>query len=411
MNAPRTTPPTGGPATGRQATNACERGFTLLELVVVMGILSGFLLMLVQFVDTGVQLFDEGESAQAMADRAEAGRTALERELRSLQSGVPTLAPGAPTERLLAQHLPLGLPARAQAGAPHGILLRASVQLDPAVEQRLIEDRALVEAALELGADPDPRLVQERAAERTRHAALRGRGRIVLAMWPADEEAARLELRVVRLLPDQLLRVGDDLVDPFLVPVPGGAELPSLVLHAASEPLVDDVLWFDLRFWSQRTSGWEEKGNAGPEAVWDSARAGWLADPAFPPVFGLDRGPGSFEDRTDDVWPRAIRATLVLARPESQPPEGLLADELTAQDRTLVLVDGERFPGADDGGFVKVRGEWIRYASRQGDSLIGLVRGQRGTKAASHPRGVRVRVGRTVEFTVPMPGGKEDWNG
>lgn len=64
-----------------------QRGFTLLELVVVMGILSGFLLMLVQFLDSGVQLFSEGENGQALADRAEAARTAVDRELRAARAG------------------------------------------------------------------------------------------------------------------------------------------------------------------------------------------------------------------------------------------------------------------------------------------------------------------------------------
>ena len=46
-----------------RATPRTERtaGFTLIELLVVLGILTGFLAMLVQFVDSGVRLFDEGE--------------------------------------------------------------------------------------------------------------------------------------------------------------------------------------------------------------------------------------------------------------------------------------------------------------------------------------------------------------
>ena len=46
-----------------------ERGFTLLELLIVMGILSAFLTMLVQLVDTGLRLFGEGELGQELADR------------------------------------------------------------------------------------------------------------------------------------------------------------------------------------------------------------------------------------------------------------------------------------------------------------------------------------------------------
>jgi len=76
-----------------------------------------------------------------------------------------------------------------------------------------------------------------------------------------------------------------------------------------------------------------------------------------------------------------------------------------------VLLQGDRFPGAADGGWVKVRGEWLRYDAREGDLLRGLRRGQRGTKALEHPAGARVHVGRTVEFTIPVPHHKDDWNG
>ena len=46
-----------------------QAGFTLIELVVVMGILAGFLVMLVQLVDTGLRMFGEGELGQQFADR------------------------------------------------------------------------------------------------------------------------------------------------------------------------------------------------------------------------------------------------------------------------------------------------------------------------------------------------------
>jgi hypothetical protein len=53
----------------------------------------------------------------------------------------------------------------------------------------------------------------------------------------------------------------------------------------------------------------------------------------------------------------------------------------------------------------------MHYDSREGDSLRGLRRGQRGTKALEHPPGVRVHVGRSVEFVIPIPHAKDDWNG
>ena len=76
-----------------------------------------------------------------------------------------------------------------------------------------------------------------------------------------------------------------------------------------------------------------------------------------------------------------------------------------------MLLNGDRFPGAVDGGWVKVRGEWMHYDELDGDRLTGLRRGQRRTKAVEHPRGVRVHVGETVEFVIPVTHAKDDWNG
>ena len=198
----------------------------------------------------------------------------------------------------------------------------------------------------------------------------------------------------------------------MVVPLPGSAELPAAALVAATRVLVEDVLHIELQMWSQRTRGWAGSGQGGgAEIVWDSARAGWLQDEAFGPVFALDRGPESAFDPTDDVFPHALRVLLVVADDEKQAAAGLLADDLQVEDRSLRLVAGDRFPGALDGGFVKVGGEWIRYGARDGDWLTGLQRGVRGTKARSHQASARVRTGRTAEFTIPLAHGKDDWNG
>lgn len=387
-----------------------QRGFTLLELLVVMGILSGFLIMLVRFVDTGVRLFEEGESGQALADRAETARLAVERELRALHADCRRLERGVPPDRLIVQQLPLGLPPRPEPTSPRGFLLRGGVSLSPLAEERMMAEATLIEAALELGIDTEPSAIAARAGELRASRALRGRGRIVLAQWPTTEDGALIELRIVRLFEDQLLRNGDGFVDPFEVVLPGGNDLPSVLLHGVSDLLVDDLLFAGIALWSQDTTGWDVPGAAGPEASWDSARGGWLLDPVDGPVFSLDKGPHSLADPTDDVHPRALRVTLVVAADGLGPREGLLAYPLEPRERVLELVNGERFPGPEDGGFAKVGGEWVRYGERRGDQLRGLQRGERGTHALAHPGGTAVRFGRTVEFTVPLPHARSDWN-
>ena len=387
-------------------------GFTLIELLVVLGILTGFLAMLVQFVDSGVRLFDEGEAGQALADRAEAARIRVERELRAVTADARKLDPGVPDDRFLVQRLGIGLPARVAASDPRAFVLRASVTLPPIVEEQLQGDAMLVAAAIEFGADAEPATIAARAAQLQSSSGLRGRGRIMLAQWPLSSDGALLELRIGRFLIDQLIPFdAERSVDPFSVLLPGSAELPSLVLHANTEVLVSDLLYADLQMWSQTTTSWTAQGASGAEEVWDSARGGFLEDPALGPVWRFDRGGQSLADPSDDIHPRALRVTLVVASDESRPKEGLLDDPIEADTTVIALINGDRFPGASDGGFAKIEGEWIRYVERVGDELRGCRRGQRGTRAVPHSASSIVRVGRTVEFTIALPHGKDDWNG
>jgi hypothetical protein len=219
-----------------------------------------------------------------------------------------------------------------------------------------------------------------------------------------------LELRGGWFLPGQVVPVGPDrFVDPFAVPVPGSPDLPALLVHAITTPLLRDLLHVEFRCWAQTTRSWEDGGGA--LAVWDSARGGWLLDEASGGAFPLDRGPASAADPRDDVHPHAILVRVVVAQPAGFAAEGLLAAPVAADETTLVLVNGDRFPGPVTGGFVKVRGEWMAYGERDGDLLRGVRRGQRDTKALDHAAGTRVHVGRTIEFVVPVLHAKDDWNG
>lgn len=384
-------------------------GFTLIELLVVMGILTGFLMLLVQLVDGGLRLFGEGEAGQALADRASHVQRVLARELGALRGSPSGRDRDTVDDRLVVQWLPIGLPPAPERGATRVQVLRGAVHLEPERELVLLDAEVrtrLHREAPELG---DAELEQRVAAAKSA-APLRGLGQLLLLPWRQEGgDEALLELRAAWLLPGQVVPLGPDrFVDPFEVPLPGSPELPGLLVHAITLPLLTDLLHLEFAFWGQATRGFDDGGGA--LRVWDSARGGWLVDEALGGVFPLDRGSGSAADPRDDVHPHAILVRAVAASPPGFPPEGLLAEPLAADETALVLYDGTRFPGPDADGFVKVRGEWVGYAARDGDVLRGLRRGARSTKPLDHPAGTRVHVGRTVEFVLPVAHRKDDWN-
>jgi len=402
----------------RSRARRSDGGFTLLELVVVMGILSGFLVMLVQLVDTGLSLFAEGETGQMLADRGSRAQRVIAAELRTLRGSASGRDRDQIEDRLLVQRLPIGLPANPERGATLVQVVRAAVHLAPDRELGLIDEMLAQRVLQQEGEMPLADLAEKVAALRAVEP-LRGIGNMIMLPWRQENaDDALLELRVGWFLLGQKILVSPDKppVDPFDILVPGTPDLPAIVVYGNTRPLLRDLLHCEFEFWSQRTRKWQStdgttSGGSGPETIWDSTRGGWLIEDATGGEFAFDRGPGSLRDPSDDIHPHAIRVLCVAAQPSELRAEGLLARRINADDRSLTLLNGDRFPGSDDGGWVKVQGEWIYYAERRGDRLTGLRRGQRRTKATEHPAGVRAHVGTTVEFVIPIEHKKDDWNG
>jgi prepilin-type N-terminal cleavage/methylation domain-containing protein len=397
-------------------------GFTLIELVVVMGLLTIFAAFLIQLMSTSVGLFQRGERGQDLSDRADAAARAVEQPLRDMLGPSGLDVDGKePVTRLLAQWVNVVPPAPAGSAPSASITaaisvrvqaLRATVRLEDRTEVRLLRP-ALMAEAKDSAKGKTQAAIEERLAELIDEAPRAGRATMLLVARPAgDAEGAFFTVRRLLQLPGERIAIDRNRdVDLLEVAEVGGADLPWGVIDQMAEPIADDVIHLEFAFWSQLTRGWDQRiGDGGPEFVWDSARAGTFPESNDPrAMFGLDVGPQSLTDLADDVFPRWVKITVVVASPVGS--EAILHSELRAADKSALVIDEALLPDPKDVPWLKVGREWVRVGALDGRELRGLLRGQRGTKPIDHPAGTSVRAGRSVELFVRVPHGKDCWNG
>lgn len=379
-----------------------QRGFTLVETLVVTGLLAGFLVFLVQLLNSGIGLFQEGDEGQELSDRAHAASEAVRTTLAAMAGPTGDGASGdSQGVRLLVTRAPLGFdPAKGDVQ-----VLRSTVHVDPREEEALAE-----RAKRERG--PAGRAEEEDALEA---ATRRGLGTLLFLPWPAgDAEGAYLELRRGVFLQGEgvPLRDGGSMEVIDLQPLDGETFPPALV-QARTRPVATGLLHVEMAFWSQFTRDWQSTSpGSGPESVWDSARAGlFLGEKDDARRFALDIGPQAKDDPALHVWPRWIRVTVVVDRGPGAIAPGILAEEVGPASTTLRVRNDRDLPDPEEVQYLKLGGEWIRCTQRDGPILRGVQRGLRGTKAATHAVGTRLRYGRTQVFYLRVPHGKDSWNG
>ncbi|MCE9634157.1 MAG: prepilin-type N-terminal cleavage/methylation domain-containing protein [Planctomycetes bacterium] len=174
-------------------------------------------------------------------------------------------------------------------------------------------------------------------------------------------------------------------------------------VQAVARPVLAGILYFGVDFWSRRTETWDATivPPKGPLQVWDSTRGiipkgkgidgFWFAKPNV-----VNETP-TLLDSGDDTFPRRMRVTLVAEEAGQTARTGLLMSELSA-DAAVIDVSDVRFIPATDTTqrFVKIGPEWIEFGGVEGNRITGCKRGVRGTTAVAHEYGSRVHYGRTV---------------
>ena len=185
-------------------------------------------------------------------------------------------------------------------------------------------------------------------------------------------------------------------------------------IHAME--ILRGVLHFDLRFWGGATQTWDDnvtamRSGGGAYRTWDST-LGLLPVGRDEKSFPLAQGPESLTDPRDDLFPRRVRARLVLMPALAGARFARLIHPVGDRDDVQrVEIDPPTIVPpivAEADRFLKVGTEWIEYAGRtdRGFSISG--RGVRGTDRVGHEAGDLVYFGKTWEIQVSIPAFRQE---
>jgi hypothetical protein len=189
--------------------------------------------------------------------------------------------------------------------------------------------------------------------------------------------------------------------------------------------LIQDVIHFNILYWTQYTTTWEwtaaepsvtkrpetvsearmGRKPCGPSDTWDSTRGVFDGK-----TFRLAKGPTSVGFTADDIWPRWVRVEFALKEEETRLARGLSSGEreFTVEAVDFAVGRGELFSKP-----MKVGAEWIVLNGRDPqarDRFLVESRAVYGTSELVHGEGTPVYFGRVIDATLTIPAFRDDNN-
>ena len=108
------------------------------------------------------------------------------------------------------------------------------------------------------------------------------------------------------------------------------------------------------------------------------------------------------------VLPRRVRIELEFERPIDRIRRTRTVEAIDNQTTVLRVDDGRAMPFEQD-SFVLVDAEWMKVGSIDGGKVV-VQRGQRGTTAITHDKGVMVHWGLRMVTETAVATYREDWD-
>jgi prepilin-type N-terminal cleavage/methylation domain-containing protein len=357
-----------------------RRGFTLVELLLAIGLFSILLLALLRLVDTALTIWGRTDENRELIEMGGVVLDLLAEDIQALEGGA--------RGDLLADWALVDLDRDGITGAPRP---RLRLVRNVGARERQRSAPAAPAAADATGFEPEREVFE------------RGLYEVCWVWLPGgdgpDERAQGVLWRGERQLgEDETLSFFDrNFLGPTGKPPPGS-------LHE----LTGGVLWLELLFAGQTSvvhDGWELGGELSDcAASWDAWRK--ERPDAEQHAFNLPLA-GMPAAKDVPLLPRRVRVELELERPEDLRLRTHLSAEFLPDGSVLEVQDGRRLPAR--GELVLIDEEWLRVLSVDGNRA-SVERARRGTRAAVHPSGALVHHGWRVRREIPMAMTCEDWD-
>jgi len=407
-----------------------RRGFTLIELMVAIGLMSILGLLLIGSLRTAVRIVGTGTSR---GDAVAAAQEVLSRAEADLVQAI-----GGPGKRLVMGRDPYGRPFMAVVralpeerqtpggfrsgsrsdnegtwnGVSHDGLFRAlggTCEVVYLMDPTLNETVATVEPPPPLpepGAEATP--LPPRAPVTVRPGTSRKLYRGVLA--PAGGtpiEARRTDGSDVPGLIEEL--EWWHVAHNSSAPEAAGMALKSMRgFDSRYHVLADNILYFGAAIWNSESATWLEGPlGTGPKWIWETAPetgGSYRADlPAGWPVWGGEAGdmPRSYD------LPRAVMLSVTVGLLPPLDRATRLVTAVAPTDTTITVASTEGYSAAGEGlKYFRINQEWVEFASVVGNTFYDCRRGARGTRAGTHEAGAEVQGGLTLSRIVNLPAGR-----
>ena len=183
-------------------------------------------------------------------------------------------------------------------------------------------------------------------------------------------------------------------------------------VRANLRPVATGILGFWILCQSQKTEDWAEEividgrgGDADGLMTWDSTRGLLSSD-----QFALARGRRSVADPRDDIYPRAVRLVLHVARGGRS--DATLRRVVREDHNRIEVNTTDNFPKPHtEDRFIKIGVEWMNVTEHEsGEARVQRRRRRSGTRTGIHRAGEPVWVGRAFRKTLTLPAARSWWS-